>query len=445
MEVEESIVPPPLVLPAGIDEAISVDDYAWEDVRRMEDVRTYLQGTPSVARNLAKLARRSRAKAFGPGSSGEPLWTPREEEDLIKEPMDLGCKTSDRAVASRPSLPPGWRFSRGRGRDGQEVEIVREEEPRLVPGDQEPGLEADDAVDDDEAVLLRDGGRFHLGPSIHHKPRPLHGPSTPGRGQVSEAEGPLESAEDPHRRPWRGREANQASEARRVFEGSVPICPDFESGSDVTLHVYDLTSWTRASNLGIFHLGIQVYRLEYFFCSLGIQTCMPARNKGHIFKESIHLGRTTMGLREVRTVVQRLRMEWRMESYRILGRNCQSFATSFCEQLGLTADCVPAEYCRFSELESLRSQVTSLVDGAAAMLPRMPQRPSLLLACSMPTMGDMDLCSQGERAPSHIPVNSYASPRFPEEYSKSMDHPSATGTGLPHAARHARPESRGGA
>lgn len=157
------------------------------------------------------------------------------------------------------------------------------------------------------------------------------------------------------------------------------------------LHVYDLAAWTRASNLPIFHLAVQVYRLEYFFCSRGIQTCTPAHNKGHVFKESVHLGRTDLTLRGVRTVVQQLRKEWRKEGYRILGRNCQTFAISFCDELGL-ADCIPPEYRRFSDLEDLRSAAatwTSLVDGAAALMPR---GPNLLMGCSIPELGAKDIC-----------------------------------------------------
>lgn len=332
----------------------------------------------------------------------------------------------------------------------------------------------DTSVRDDEAVLLRDGNRFHLGPAQRRRSSATGRKATVLEHEVPESEpGMTWAHQSGHRNPWREEEvfkepswqghtidqhpARVLKDAQRKPWRSEDVCEqpaspqqdalqDTENGSDVTLHVYDLTQWTRASNLPIFHLGVQVYRNEYFFCSLGIQTCLPGRNKGHIFKESVPLGRTTFCLRKVRAILTRLRVDWRMDSYRILGRNCQTFANTFCAELGLR-DCVPAEYNRFSELENLGSHVASLVDGAAAMLPRMPERPDLLLACSMPKISDLDLCSQGQRAAPkpHAHVFSHASPREYrlEECAKSMNHCAAAS--LPHAARHARPESRGGA
>jgi len=437
------MVPPPPVLPNSVEEAIASDNLTWE-----HNVRTYLQGTPSVARNLAKLAHRSKAKAFVPvhhDSAGEPLWTSRQMEDLIKESMDLGCQTEDLSVASRASLPSGWRFSAHCSESNRDVverehavdleaEIRRLEELGTVADDQGSSLLADDHVEDDEAVLLRDGDHFHLGPPIRRRQGPpIRRSKTPPVVAARRDNAPFtppESAEDPHRRPWRGDNIS--------IEPAWPQPPatDSECGSDVILHIYDLTNWTRASNIPVYHLGVQVYRLEYFFCCLGIQTCMPGRNKGHIFRESVNVGRINLPLQKVRAVVQRLRKEWRMESYRILGRNCQTFATSFCEELGLR-DCVPAEYCRFSELESLRSQVSSLVDGAAALLPRMPQRPSMLLTCSMPTVGNLDICTTRRQDQAHYPVSSYGSPRFPQDYLKA--------SADPQASRQARAESHGGA
>lgn len=450
-------MPPPPVLPESVEDAIALDNAQWE-----HDVRTYLQGTPSVARNLAKLAHRSRAKASAPvhhDAVGEALWTSRQEKDLIREPMDLGCQTEDPSAALRAGLPSGWRFSAHCAEaDGDVVQrehaidlgavssrlkeldfpSVQRIKNRTMAAPHGSAPLADDHVADDEAVLLRDGDHFHLGPPICRRPSPAMRPSVTPPIAAARCDDddddasfrPPESAKDPHRRPWRG----DIISMEPVWPQ--PPAGDFASGSDVILQVYDLTNWTHASNIPIYHLGVQVYRLEYFFCYLGIQTCMPCRNKGHIFRESVNIGRTNLTLQKVRAIVQRLRREWRMESYRILGRNCQTFATTFCDELGLR-DCVPAEYCRFSELESLRSQVSSLVDGAAALLPRMPQRPSMLLACSMPTVGNMDICTTRRQAQAHYPVSSYGSPRFPEESLKA--------SAVPQVSRHARAESHGGA
>jgi hypothetical protein len=233
---------------------------------------------------------------------------------------------------------------------------------------------------------------------------------------------------DPSKRPWRDDLADtEVMERERCEE--IPISykllnqrPE-EEGSDVTLQVYDLSSWTRASQLPIFHLGVQVYRLEYFFCSRGIQTCMPSANKGHIFRESLRVGKTSLTLRQIRHVVQHLREVWSKNSYRILGRNCQTFAVAFCNELGLQ-DCVPPEYCRFSEIDDLRTQIAGLVDGAAAMLPRMLEDPGSLLgfSCAVPQRDPSKFCCQTSNrpeTPGQISTNSIASPRWFEEESIS--------------------------
>jgi hypothetical protein len=165
-----------------------------------------------------------------------------------------------------------------------------------------------------------------------------------------------------------------------------------EQGSEVILQVYDLTSWTKASNLPIYHLGVQVYRLEYFFCARGIQSCIPMANKGHIFKESVSLGRTNLSLKDVRHLLQKLREYWCADSYRMLGHNCQTFALAFCEELGLMKS-VPPEYSRFSDLGDLRAQMAGLVDGATSFMPRLSKGPTLLQSCSVSNLGRTNVCS----------------------------------------------------
>jgi len=522
-EVGISIVPPPPSLPGDVDEPVlAVDGSTWENVR------TYLRGSPGMARSLASVARRSKAKAscarermeflhrgdddpHPTGSSPEEnadlhrevlqlrkelqalptsdSWgqelrrsVPRNRSSLSKE-ADGKCVDGERcppteimeksaairppderiyqrtarpecarhsSVAYKPFVSPGSRFSSTEGRKAEDEQREQAYEAcnafnaeawEACNGSQDPEVypEGNEAFEDESTRPLLRSCRHHLGPSVT---RPASG--TPIKARLPAEE--RDTAPDPHKRPWRGDEAD--TEARAA-------CQEVEQGSDVTLHVYDLATWTRASNLPIFHLGVQVYRLEYFFCSRGIQTCTPANNKGHSYKESVILGRTNLTVRQVRAVVQHLRQDWRKESYRLLGRNCQTFASAFTDELGLV-DCVPLDYRRFSELEDLRSQAAALVDGAAALLPRMAQGPSLLLNCTVPKIGSAEICSR-------TPTSSDAKIQTPGPFTDgSGDTPPsgncedenlpATANFLPHAAGVAwdserlrrRPETRGG-
>jgi len=170
---------------------------------------------------------------------------------------------------------------------------------------------------------------------------------------------------------YRDSSCSQASAKERLMD-SQRVC-----GTTVVLRVYDLADLTRFSGLPIFHLGVEIYRREYYYSSKGISYCNPCRKYGQqrgkgrsggicycwchaLFREGIPLGRTTLSRREVLKVIHDLcREEWRPEAYHPLGQNCQTFAVKFCERLGLPEGCIPAKYCRFSELEDLQSSVTN--------------------------------------------------------------------------------------
>jgi hypothetical protein len=168
-------------------------------------------------------------------------------------------------------------------------------------------------------------------------------------------------------------------------------------GSNVILHVYHLNSWTRNAGMPIFHLGVQVYRLEYFFCSHGILSCVPTENTAHIFKESVHLGTTELSLRQVMMVVAELKKDWGQGAYSVLGHNCQNFAVAFCAHLGLP-DAVPAEY-HFKDIATIRSQFSHIFDGAAALWPQQPEgagerRMFSFEWCKPPDLCKHEFCSE---------------------------------------------------
>jgi len=82
------------------------------------------------------------------------------------------------------------------------------------------------------------------------------------------------------------------------------------SGSPVVLHVYELSEWTRLSGLPIFHLGVEVFRCEYFFTREGISLCPPAHHGGHQYKEAVQLGRTKLSRREWRRALAAMKLDW---------------------------------------------------------------------------------------------------------------------------------------
>lgn len=181
-------------------------------------------------------------------------------------------------------------------------------------------------------------------------------------------------------------------------------------GSDVILHVYDLTPWTRASQLPFFHLGVQVYRLEYFFCCLGIQSCAPTQNTGHVFKESVFLGRTSFGLREVLRALRELGTEWTADTYNLLGHNCQSFVVAFCRLLGL-GDPVPKQYSRFSGIADLPSALSGILAGAATLLTAQP-----FLNCIAPDSFLQHCSFSEEGAPNENTVEIVPEPCTPDNF-----------------------------
>lgn len=122
--------------------------------------------------------------------------------------------------------------------------------------------------------------------------------------------------------------------------------------SPVILHVYELSEWTRLSGLPIFHLGVEVFRCEYYFSRDGISLCPPAHHRGHIYKEAVLLGTPSISRREWRRALGILKSEWPPGSYERIGCNCQDFAIAVCKVLGLYGN-LPAKYCRCAELDQI--------------------------------------------------------------------------------------------
>lgn len=120
----------------------------------------------------------------------------------------------------------------------------------------------------------------------------------------------------------------------------------------VTLHVYDLSWFTRFLHIPVFHLGVEVHEREYTFGSThsGLVSSKPLANEAHKarHREALPLGYTKLAPNEVRALIKRLSLDWTASSYDVLSRNCVTFAVTLCRQLGVERH-IPPEYSRFAE------------------------------------------------------------------------------------------------
>jgi len=119
----------------------------------------------------------------------------------------------------------------------------------------------------------------------------------------------------------------------------------------VTLHVYDLTWFTKFLQLPVFHLGVEVHGREYSFgtAHCGIVAGAPGHNiRSARKRENVPLGYTLLSIPELQSIVKQLGTEWPASSYDILRRNCVTFAVTLCRHLGVERH-IPSEYSRFAE------------------------------------------------------------------------------------------------
>mmetsp|Transcript_48877 Transcript_48877/g.116181 ORF Transcript_48877/g.116181 Transcript_48877/m.116181 type:complete len:423 (+) Transcript_48877:61-1329(+) len=119
----------------------------------------------------------------------------------------------------------------------------------------------------------------------------------------------------------------------------------------VTANVYDIVSTetnNRASmlGLGIFHLGIEVFGVEWSFGALppnpngsarsGIYPVMPCRCPIGVFRESIPLGHALLhSAHDTWLLLERMSGDWLGDDYHVLSRNCLHFCEALCRHLGV--------------------------------------------------------------------------------------------------------------
>lgn len=116
----------------------------------------------------------------------------------------------------------------------------------------------------------------------------------------------------------------------------------------VLLNVYDL-HWTvcglnrflqDAANVGAFHVGIEVYGVEFMFCGLsddddsgGVIRHIPKHHTAHVYRETINLGVTALSHMEVARLISKLSEDWVAASYHLVTRNCIHFAEALASAL----------------------------------------------------------------------------------------------------------------
>uniref|UniRef100_A0A7S1FA24 PPPDE domain-containing protein n=1 Tax=Noctiluca scintillans TaxID=2966 RepID=A0A7S1FA24_NOCSC len=144
--------------------------------------------------------------------------------------------------------------------------------------------------------------------------------------------------------------------------------------AEVFLHVYDLgDGWLTANSVssdllnlgGAFHVGVEVHMTEFYFGSEGVATCLPKMADGHVYRETVSMGRTNLTVQQVEQLV--MQMRWNGNDYDILRHNCVSFSNAFCQRL---VGCgVPSWVKRFPQAVALAATgLDPVVDLSALVL-----------------------------------------------------------------------------
>lgn len=150
----------------------------------------------------------------------------------------------------------------------------------------------------------------------------------------------------------------------------------------VKLNVYDIHRnisglsdlLHRQMGLGIFHVGVEVYGMEYMFGKTrgnvarggngGVVYHLPRRHDQHHFKESIWLGRTTLAVNEVKQLIQDMASDWLCYDYDLATRNCVHFANELTELLGVgqVPPCLFSASAKLAKLNNAYLRIRSVVE-----------------------------------------------------------------------------------
>ncbi|WOL06432.1 deSI-like protein [Canna indica] len=133
---------------------------------------------------------------------------------------------------------------------------------------------------------------------------------------------------------------------RKRRSGAVPV----------HLNVYDLTPFNGYAywfGLGIYHSGVQVHGVEYAYGAhehptTGIFEGEPRQCPGFAFRKSILIGRTDLGPREVRALMEEMAAEYTGITYNLITKNCNHFCNEACHRL--TGKAIPRWVNRLAKI-----------------------------------------------------------------------------------------------
>ncbi|XP_047313725.1 deSI-like protein At4g17486 [Impatiens glandulifera] len=133
---------------------------------------------------------------------------------------------------------------------------------------------------------------------------------------------------------------------RKTKTGKIPVY----------LNVYDLTpinGYAYWLGLGVYHSGVQVNGVEYAFGAherptTGIFEVEPKKCPGFTFRKSILIGKTDMGPKEVRSLMEKLADDYSGNTYHLITKNCNHFCND--ASLSLTGKPIPRWVNRLARL-----------------------------------------------------------------------------------------------
>ncbi|KAG1335309.1 putative deSI-like protein [Cocos nucifera] len=101
----------------------------------------------------------------------------------------------------------------------------------------------------------------------------------------------------------------------------------------IPINVYDY--WL---GLDVYHSGVQVHGVEYTYgvhehTTTGIFAAEPRHYPGFVFRKSILIGRTDLGLWEVPALMEELATEYTDNTYNLIFKKCNHFCNEACLRL----------------------------------------------------------------------------------------------------------------
>mmetsp|Transcript_49207 Transcript_49207/g.101504 ORF Transcript_49207/g.101504 Transcript_49207/m.101504 type:complete len:348 (-) Transcript_49207:127-1170(-) len=113
----------------------------------------------------------------------------------------------------------------------------------------------------------------------------------------------------------------------------------------VLVHVYNLTeAFVKANSLlsvatrgtvGAFHVGVEVFGLEWSYGLYGVSVSPPRQQTRHVYKCSVLLGETELNEVQFAAVLRNAFQEFMGEHYDLVGHNCCSFGRHLVKELGV--------------------------------------------------------------------------------------------------------------